>query len=90
MQLPPSRLGGGTPILTGWGTPTPVENRWGYPSRLRLDGGTPIAEGGMPFAFTQEDFLVFFVIKIEEDILFHSVCSSFFFNTELLSDLVSY
>ena len=50
-----------------WDTPSPARTGWGTP-RPGLDGVTPIRQssivstccstGGMPLAFTQEDFLV--------------------------------
>ena len=42
-----------TTIMTGWGTPTMT--RWDTPPQL---AGTCYAAGGMPLAFTREDFLV--------------------------------
>ena len=65
--LPPSRPGLGTFHSLGWGTPQPG---MGYPSAQTWDGVPPptrqssiaitcYAAGGMPLAFTQEDFLVF-------------------------------
>ena len=61
-RVPPLKLDGGPPpIGTGWGYPSP-------PHPSGLDGGTPPKDsskastsytaGGMPLAFTQEDFLV--------------------------------
>ena len=63
---------GGTPFL-GWGVPWPGLDGGEYPSQIWMLGGTlgtppPIRQssiastcyvaGGMPLAFTQEDFLV--------------------------------
>ena len=53
--LPPD-MGWGTPQDLGWGT-TP--QTWdGVPPRQVRIVNTCYAEGGMPLAFTQEDFLV--------------------------------
>ena len=70
----PHLAGGGYPIRSGWGyLPYPHEG-WGYPCPDLGRGVPPIqnwegvprspactcyAAGGMPLAFTQEDFLVF-------------------------------
>ena len=61
-------LGGGvvpgiTPPPTqqaGWGTPLPIGLDRGTPWRQRSRASTCYAVGGMPLAFTQEDFLVYF------------------------------
>ena len=61
--------GGGTPIwLVGTGylhlaersdtPPPPARTRWGYPSCKEHQRSTLYTAGGMPLAFTQEDFLV--------------------------------
>ena len=50
----------GTP-RTGWGTPTPIGTGWGYPFPVRRQSSRAsncYAAGGVPVAFTQEDFLV--------------------------------
>ena len=46
-----SGLDGVPPVRTGWGTPSPVR-------RQSSKASTCYAVGGMPLAFTQEDFLV--------------------------------
>ena len=59
---PPPSLGGVPPhTITGWGTPT--HTGWGKPPppnpiRQSSIAGTCYTAGGMPLAFTQEDFLV--------------------------------
>ena len=62
MGVPPLRLDGGTPppnldwvppIRAGWGYPPPP-----LPRRQSSRASTCYAAGGMPLAFTQEDFLV--------------------------------
>ena len=66
--VPPTNLGWGTPPPSrpGWGTPPPWDGvpptlGWGTPSPTRQSSiaSTCYAAGGMPLAFTQEDFLVF-------------------------------
>ena len=62
---PRSRQGGGTPTHTSrtrWGIP-PLQDWVGYPHPPPQSGDSSIsstcyAAGGMPLAFTQEDFLV--------------------------------
>ena len=73
MGYPPSKTGWGTPIpsiqdcmgytpllaRTGWGTPPP-------PTSIRRQSSiasTCYMAGGMPLAFTQEDFLVCFIFR---------------------------
>ena len=58
---PPTRTGWGTPLVLGWGTPHPVlDGVLPPPPPIRQSGkaSTYYATGGMPLAFTQEDFLV--------------------------------
>ena len=52
--------GGGTPSRTRWGTP--IRTGWGTPPPVRRQISTCYAAGGMPLAFTQEDFLVFKIL----------------------------
>ena len=71
MGVPPIRTGWGyPPVGTGWGTPTcwdwrgvpPLGLDWGTPPPIRRQNSrvsTCYAAGGMPLAFTQEDFLVY-------------------------------
>ena len=56
--LPPSGLDGGI------SSPPPVSPGWGYPppSRQSSRASTCYAVGGMPLAFTQDDFLVTFCV----------------------------
>ena len=64
--VPPPRPGTGYPRILGWGTPPdlgrgtlpPPDLRWGTPPPTWDIASTCYAVGGMPLAFTQEDFLV--------------------------------
>ena len=62
----PPDLGWGTPLDLGWGTPQehgteyPPDLRWGTLPRQISITSTCYTVGGMPLAFTQEDFLVRF------------------------------
>ena len=62
--VPHPRSTWGTPPDLGWGTSldlgrgTPPELGWGNPPRQISVASTCYAAGGMPLAFTQEDFLV--------------------------------
>ena len=57
---PPKVRMGATPTLAriGWGTP-PVQDWMGYPRPIRQSSitSTCYVAGGMPLAFTQEDFV---------------------------------
>ena len=56
---PPPWLDGVPPTVTGWGTPNPTMTGWGKPPPPHTNiASTCYAAGGMPLAFTQEDFLV--------------------------------
>ena len=55
--LPNPRLDGVPPSRTGWGTPPPSKTGWGTPPPVSK-ASTCYASGGVPLAFTQEDFLV--------------------------------
>ena len=69
MGYPPSNI--------GWGTPSPIQDWMGYPPTPHPDLGQGVAQvppppisktstcyaaGGVPLAFTQEDFLVLLLI----------------------------
>ena len=54
---PPPDMGWDTPPDLGWGTPQTWD--WVYPPRQISIASTSYAAGGVPLAFTQEDFLVF-------------------------------
>ena len=75
--LPLSKTGWGTspPPSAEWGTPHPYLG-WGVAPHQRLDGVPPpnistastcYAVGGVPLAFTQEDFLVFVPFTFSND-----------------------
>ena len=83
-QVPPPDQGPGPPLDLGPGTPpdlglgNPLDLGLGTPPTLDLGPGTPpptstastcYAAGGVPLAFTQEDFLVqsFFTLKVLDD-----------------------
>ena len=60
---PPPDMGWGTPPKHGMGYPptwdgVPPDLRWGTPLRQISIASTYYTAGGMPLAFTQEDFLV--------------------------------
>ena len=62
---PPSGLDEVPPFRTGWGTP-PIQDWIGTLSPIRRQSSvasTCYAAGGMPLAFTQEDFLVFILMR---------------------------
>ena len=57
----PWDLGWGTPLDMGWGTPRTLD---GVPPPRQISiASTCYTAGGMPLAFTQEDFLVFFITE---------------------------
>ena len=105
LRVPPLRLDGVPPIRTGCNYPhqdwVGVPLFWldGVPRLLsRIDGGTPPGWDwmGVPqlrkavclLHSRRRTFLFSLWLRLKK--MFHSVCSSFCFNTELLSDLVSY
>ena len=72
----PPDLGWGTPPDIRWGTPldlrwgTPLDLRWGTPPRQISIASTCYAAGGMPLAFTQEDFIVPILFQKREGYIF--------------------
>ena len=73
--IPPSNFGWGIPpSKTGWGTsPSPIR-------RLISKACTSYAAGGVPLAFTQEDFLVTKDMKLKFELLKkkHRLCKEVF------------
>ena len=62
----------GTPWDMGWGTPPDL--RWGIPPKQISIASTCYTAGGMPLAFTQEDFLVFLIAFSDVRVTNKSIC----------------